>query len=190
MKQKQIEDYEVNSCTMFIQPVEYGSKTYSLIYEVEDEFLSPVKPLEIIKNSCDYFGANYESRKRGSRKIIGNKRKVPIMIESTNHLFFFPTISPNSKECIWISHEHVENYIRIGPHQTLITFQNKQSHHFQVPYSTIEHQMLKTSLLKTKILQRIEKNERKLFYFLNRTKLSHTSESSHKYDSDFYVKDK
>ncbi|MCM2533738.1 competence protein ComK [Neobacillus pocheonensis] len=88
MKVKQIEEYEVNSCTMFLEPVEYGSKIYTRIIEVDDEFLSPFKPIEIIRNSCDYFGCDYESRKKGTRLLTGIKRKIPIVIEPTNRLFF------------------------------------------------------------------------------------------------------
>lgn len=181
MKQRQIEEYEVNSCTMFLKPVEYGSKIYSQVYELEDDFLSPFKPLEIVKKSCDYFGVDYESRKRGTKQLIGYSRKIPIVIEPTNRIFFFPTTSPDRPECIWISHEHVENYRRIAPHQTLITFQNKQSHLFSVSFSTIEGQMLRTAFLKTKLLQRIEGHERKLSYIMHRPKPVKASESLHGY---------
>ncbi len=187
---QQIEEYEVNSCTMFLAPSEYGRKIYSKVVEVEDEFLSPFKPLDIIKRSCNYFGVDYESRKRGTRQLIGYSRKIPIAIEPTTHIFFFPTTSPNRPECIWISHEHVENYRRVGAHQTMITFQNKQSYTFPVSFSTIEGQMLRTSLLKTKLLQRIESNERKLFYLLHGPKPLKASEGSQDYAGEIYLKDK
>ncbi|CEG29605.1 competence protein ComK [Bacillus sp. B-jedd] len=63
MKQKQIEEYEINPCTMFIKPFVYGSKVYSQVYEMDEEFISPFKPLEIIKKSCEYFGSSYEGLK-------------------------------------------------------------------------------------------------------------------------------
>ncbi|ETI68682.1 competence protein ComK [Neobacillus vireti] len=188
MQEKVIEDYEVNSRTMFIVPVKYGSKVYSKIYEVEDVFLCPLSPLEIIKKSCNYFGVDYESRRKGSRNIIGNKRKLPIVIELTNQLIFFPTLSPYSKECIWIASEHVKDYQRIGPQEAIILFYNKQTHRFPVPCSTIEAQMLKTSLLKTELLKRIEHNEKRLNYILSRTKLPQALETTSQYESEFHVK--
>lgn len=164
LKQTQIEEYEINSCTMYVEPVVYGGKVYSRSVELEDEFLSPFKPLDIIKKSCIYFGVDYESRKRGTRQLIGYYRKLPIIIEPTNHIYFFPTVSPLIPECIWISFEHVESYRRVSAQKTMIIFRNKQSHIFSVPVSTIEGQMLRTSLLKTKLMQRIESNGRRLFY--------------------------
>lgn len=179
---KQIEEYEVNSCTMFLRPVNYGSKVFTRGFEVEDEFLSPLKPLDVIKRSCDYFGCDYESRKRGTRQLVGYNRKIPIAIEPANHIFFFPTTSPSRPECIWISHDHVEKYRRIAPQQTLITFQNKQTHILPVSFSTIEGQMLRTSLLKTKLMQRIENNGRKRFYFLHKPEPMKASEDFNDYD--------
>ncbi len=188
LQEKLIEDYEINPRTMFIIPVKYGSKTYSKIYEVDDVFLSPLSPLEIIKRSCNYFGVDYESRRKGSRNIIGNKRKLPIVVELFNHLLFFPTLSPCSKECIWIAYEQVKDYQRIGPLESLIIFYNKQSHRFPVPYSTIEAQMFKTSLLKTRLMQRIENNEKRLSYISSRTKMPQALETTLQYDSEFHVK--
>ncbi|WP_376767927.1 competence protein ComK [Neobacillus endophyticus] len=180
----QIEEYQINSCTMFIKPVEYGSKIFSQVVEVDVEYLSPLKPLDIVKRSCNYFGVDYESRKKGTRNLIGYNRKIPIAIEPANHIFFFPTTSPKSHECFWISHAHVEDYRRVGPHQTLITFQNKKSYLFPVSFGTIEGQMLRTSLLKTKLLQRMENDKRKLLYLSYGLKPSQASESSQEYHRD------
>lgn len=190
MKVKQIEEYEVNSCTMFLEPVEYGSKIYTRIIEVDDEFLSPFKPIEIIRNSCAYFGYDYESRKKGTRLLTGIKRKIPIVIEPTNRLFFFPTTSPSRQECIWIAHDHVENYHRADRQQTSITFQNKKTYHFPVSYCTIDGQMLRTGSFKIKLMQRIENNEKKWLYLLNRPKIMNASENSREYGRSFFLKDK
>jgi len=179
----EIQDYEINSCTMFLSPVEYGSKVYSQITEVEDEYVSPFKPLDIIRRSCTYFGVDYESRKKGTKQLIGYCRKLPIVIEPSNHIFFFPTTAPASPECIWISNEHIEKYRRMGPHQTLITFRNKSSHLFPVSSTTIETQILRTSLLKTKLMQRID-GSKKMIYLLHGPKELNTSESGKDYETE------
>jgi competence protein ComK len=65
----------------------------------------------------------------------------------------------------------------------MIIFRNKQSHIFPVPVSTIEGQMLRTSLLKTKLMQRIESNGRKIFNKANGPQLLNALESSLEYDA-------
>ncbi|MEH7108318.1 MULTISPECIES: competence protein ComK [Bacillaceae] len=177
---QQIKEYEVHSSTMYLAPMKYGSKIFTRIVETDSEFLAPFKPLEIIKRSCEYFGVDYESRKKGTRQLIGYNRKIPITIEPTNRLFFFPTSSPNHPDCIWFSHEHIEKFERIAPNQTFITFRNEQSFQFPVPISTIEGQMLRTSYLKTKLLQRIEGNK-KLLYVTNQQNLFKASEGALEY---------
>lgn len=190
MTQKQIEEYEVNPYTMFIKPVVYGSKVYSQIFELEDEFLSPFKPIEIIKKSCEYFSSSFEGRKNGTKQLIGITHKVPIAIDPSNYIYFFPTTSPNRSECIWISHEHVLNFERLAPDQTKVTFQNRKSFAIPISHSSFENQLLRTALLRTKLMQRIGQTERKSFYLLNRSKQVQTfSESSPEYLDDYFQKD-
>jgi competence protein ComK len=184
MKQTQIEEYEINSRTMFVEPVVYGGKIYSRAVELEDEFLSPFKPLDIIKKSCLYYGVDYESRKRGTRQLIGYSKKLSIIIEPTYHIYFFPTVSPQLAECIWIAFEHVECYQRVSAQKTMIIFRNKQSHIFPVSISTIEGQMLRTSFLKTKLMQRIESNRKKSFYRALEPQPVNALEGSLEYDAN------
>jgi competence protein ComK len=189
LKLKQIEEYEVNPFTMFIKPIAYGSKIYSEIFEVEDEFLSPFKPLDIIRKSCEYYGSDYEGRRNGTKQLVGYAHKIPIAIDPTNRIFFFPTTSPNRQECIWISHEHVKDYDRVNPQETLILFNNNQSFKFPVSCSSIISQLERTAYLRTKLMQRIEYNEKKSFYLLQRPKAMEASEDSFQYGK-LKVKDK
>jgi competence protein ComK len=181
LKLKQIEEYEVNPFTMVVKPIAYGSKIYSEIFEVEDEFLSPFKPLDIIKNSCEYYGSDYEGRRNGTKQLVGYAHKIPIAIDPTNRIFFFPTTSPSRQECIWISHEHVKDYDRINPQETLIHFNNNQSFTFPISGSTIISQLERTAYLRTKLMQRIEYNEKKSFYLLQRPKAMEASEDTYQY---------
>lgn len=189
LKLKQIEEYEVNPFTMFVKPIVYGSKIYSEIFEVEDKFLSPFKPLDIIRSSCEYYGSDYEGRRNGTKLLVGYAHKIPIAIDPTNRIFFFPTTSPNRQECIWISHEHVKDYDRINPQETLILFNNNQSFSFPVSCSSIISQLERTAYLRTKLMQRIEHNERKSFYLLQRPKTLEASEDSYEYGKQ-KIKDK
>ena len=64
MKKKEInEEYEINPLTAAIVPLQYGSKLFSQIHQLDQEFYSPLKPLELIKMSCRLFGSGYEGSK-------------------------------------------------------------------------------------------------------------------------------
>ncbi|WP_242637846.1 MULTISPECIES: competence protein ComK [Bacillaceae] len=185
MAQVKIGEYVVNSCTMYIKPAEYGNKIFSTIVEPEDEFLSPFKPLDLIKNSCAFYGVDYESRRKGTKLLIDYSRKLPIVIEPINNIYAFCTTSPEDPNCIWFFLEHIKDYRRASARQTLVIFRNDNSFTFPVSYSTFNTQMLRTSYLQTKLMQRVELNKKKLFYLLHGPQLSKASESG-----EFYLKDR
>ena len=123
-KQSLIENYEITPFTCFIKSIVYGSKIYSHVVETNDEFISPFKPKVIINQSCEYFGSSYEGRKGGTRRLIGVTHKAPIIIDQTNPIFFFPTTSPISDDCIWIAHHHVIDYKKKDSKLVQVYFRN------------------------------------------------------------------
>jgi competence protein ComK len=181
-KRTMIDEYEINPFTMMITPVAYGSKTYSRILELGGEFLSPFRPIEIIKKSCDYFGCSYEGRIDGTKRLIGITHKVPITIDPTNSIYFFPTISPLNSKCIWISHEHVLSHKRYKQNSTLVTFRNRESYAIPISCTSFENQLMRTALLRTKLMQRIEETERRSMYFYKDQWHFEASEEPEEYD--------
>ena len=68
MKLKQIEEYEINPFTMFIKPSVYGSKIYSEIFEVEDNFyphLNRLISLKTVVNIMDLIMKAEETEQSG-----------------------------------------------------------------------------------------------------------------------------
>jgi competence protein ComK len=183
MKERQIEEYLINPFTMYIEPEMYGCKVYSKIYELEGNYVSPFKPFDIIKKSCEYFASSYAGRKEGTKQLTGVTHKVPIAIDPTNFIYFFPTTSPARSECIWISHQHVIDFQRNTPRQTLAIFQNKQTAIIPISRSSFESQMQRTSSLRLKLMERIGQTETKAFYLMNRSNLIEASETMREYKS-------
>jgi competence protein ComK len=184
LTQNQNGDYIVNSCTMYIKPEEYGNRLFARIGEVEEEILSPLKPFSIIQKSCAYYGVDYEGRRKGTRLLIDYSRKLPIVIEPINNIYTFCTASPESPKCIWFFAEHIKDYRRISTRETLVIFRNNQSQIFPVSYSTFNTQMLRTSYLQMKLMQRVEFSKKKLAFLLHGPKTSKASESNELYSND------
>ncbi|RFU62142.1 competence protein ComK [Peribacillus glennii] len=159
-----IEEYEITPYTLMVMPTTYGSKIYSHIIELDDEYISPFRPIDIIKKSCHYFGTSYEGRKEGTRQLIGITHKAPIAINPTSSMFFFPTTSPMRPQCIWVSLEHIDSYSRIDLSHTSVTFKNNQQAELPISTSSFENQYMRTVFLKDKLIQRIEETDRKYFY--------------------------
>ncbi|MBT2684310.1 competence protein ComK [Bacillus sp. ISL-37] len=162
-----VEEYEINPFTMIIIPEEYGSRVYSRVIELEEEYLSPFRPIDIIKKSCKYFGSSYEGRKEGTKQLTGITHKTPIIVDPISSIYFMPTSSPTKPDCIWVSHEHVVFHKKVDAHSTQVTFRNKKSMILPVSHHSFENQLLRTSLLRTKFMQRMKETERKALYLLH-----------------------
>lgn len=137
-------DYEINEGTLAVVPLS-GDK--SKIYEDEMEYVVNSTPYEIIDYSCRYFGSSFEGRKEGTRSILHIEYKVPIVVESSNNLIFFPTSSPLSVDCSWISLKEIKNVEELGTGGTEITFINNKKIVFPVSKRMIDNQILRASRL-------------------------------------------
>lgn len=179
-----IEEYEINSSTMMILPITYGSKIYSQIWELEDEYLSPFKPFDIIKKSCIFFGSSYEGRKEATKHLTGITHKAPITIDSTNSIYFFPTTSANNAHCIWIAQEHIHLHRRIDSTQTQLVFKNKRAVSIPISHNSFNNQILRTALLKTTLSRRIENMNRKDWYLITGRRNFKASERATIYSGD------
>ncbi|WP_071393852.1 competence protein ComK [Bacillus tuaregi] len=181
VKTEIIEEYQISRSTLAILPMEYGSKLYSQIYDLEVDQFSPLKPLELIKKSCRSFCSSYEGRKEGSRQLIGFTHKIPITIDSTNMLYFFPTASPLSKRCAWVSHVHVLHYEKIDSATTLVYFRNKKTVIIPTSVYTFENQMLRTALLRTNLMQKKQSGGQERVSLSRYRLVSKASENSPEY---------
>jgi len=151
-----VDKYEINFSTMVLMPVTYGSKVFSKIYELDEEFISPFKPIEIIKESCEFFGSSFEGRKEGTRKLTGVTHKVPIAISPANLIYFFPTTSPENIYCIWIAYHHIFDYKKGEQNNTIVKFKNNQFLQIPISTSSFQNQLVRTVMLKSKLTQHID----------------------------------
>lgn len=123
---------------------------YSQIYE-EQPFICSLSPLEIIKDSCTYYGCSYRGKREGASLLMGFNQKVPIAIDDLQGIYFFPTHSPNNDHCIWISYHHVLDKKELGQNELVITFRNLQQLNVNVSLHSFNNQMLRSHALQTRL---------------------------------------
>ena len=105
-----LNNYEINNETLLIIPFDKGK---SKVYEIGANFIVNMSTLAIVKASCLYFGSSFEGRKEGTKHITGIDMKVPIVIEETRSIIFFPTSSCMHDDSIWISFNNLVRYNKI-----------------------------------------------------------------------------
>ncbi|MBQ2910218.1 MAG: competence protein ComK [Bacilli bacterium] len=136
--------YEISKGTLAIVPNEKDS---SLVYEDEERYIINDSPFKIMEDSCKYFGSTYNGRKDSAREILGAEYKVPIVVEDSENLVVFPTTSPYSDECVWISLKRVKGFEKIDACNTKIIFDNAKEIIVPCSYRSIENQVSRASRL-------------------------------------------
>lgn len=143
-------EYEINNDTLVIFQID---NKISKVLEKEVELIVNKNPIEIIDESCKFFGSSYSGRFEGTKRLIGKSYKSPIIIEESKEIIFFPTHSPRNKECNWINLKEIKK-IEKNENNSKIIFKNNKQFNLLISYSMLENQILRANLLKTIINSR------------------------------------
>lgn len=152
-----MKDYEINDETLAIVPDDIWN---SIVVEDNCNYEVERKPLEIIDYSCKYFGSSYPGRKEGSKDILNSSYKLPILVEDTRNLVFFPTTSPVDNDCSWISLKNIKEYRRLNNLQTEVEFKNGKIITVDISYNSFNNQVMRASRLESITRNRREKAEK------------------------------
>lgn len=136
--------YEISRGTLAIVP---NSEENSLVYEDDSRYIVNETPFKIMEESCKYFGSTYDGRKDSAKSILGAEYKVPIIVEENNNIIVFPTTSPSSADCVWISLGRIKYFEKIDSSNTKIVFDNNREIIVPCSYRTIENQVSRASRL-------------------------------------------
>ncbi len=139
-------NYEINEGTLAVMPDTNDSRK-SKILEDRKEYIIDSKPYEVMDYSCKYFGSSYEGRKEGTKAVLDINYKVPIIVENSMNLIFFPTNSPDSADCIWISLKNIKTIKEDDFNSTIIIFNNDIEITIPISKRTIENQIFRASRL-------------------------------------------
>lgn len=147
---EKLECYYINRGTCAIVPIE---NDMSEVFELDNSFIVKKTPIEIIDESCRYFGSSYKGRNEGSKRLLGMNYKLPVLIEEFNNLIFFPTSSPRFGHCIWISLNNIKNYVKVNTNSKLI-FNSDRELLIKNSYYSLENQIFRASMLDSIIRRR------------------------------------
>lgn len=141
---------------------EISSKTCALCFKDErtciliegDKKIIIEMPLnEYLNYNCNYYGSSFHGRVKGSQTTLGMKYKLPIIIEESKELIFFPTKSYKNKSCSWISLNNILGY-EADDFSTLVTFTTGIVYKFDISIESFENQVLRATRLLMKLKNR------------------------------------
>jgi len=142
--------YEINGDTLALI---YINENKTKVIETNNEFTINNNINQIMDYSCRYFGSSFLGRIEGSKHLIGMNYKLPIIIEETQELIFFPTASTKTKGCIWLSLSNIDKHYREGK-RSVIKFKNKKTLNINLTYGALQSQMSRATILLFKLKSR------------------------------------
>lgn len=144
-------NYIINLETLLIIP--YG-KGKSKIWEGDKTFIVNESSGNILKNSCLFFGCSIEGRRTAVKQILGVDMKVPIIVENTRNMIYFPTSNCVKRNSVWISYTNLLKYTKFNEFSTVVYFKNNEKVRVDSKYNLIDNQVIKCIKLENLINKR------------------------------------
>ena len=138
-------NYEINKETMAVIGIDdYSSK----VMENNNDYIIDNTSYEVMDRSCEYFGSNYSGRLKGSKNMLNDKYKLPIIVEESNNIIFFPLSDVENNKCIWISLNWFSKVeVDNDSKNSIIYFKNGRKICTETSKYSIENQVLRSSQL-------------------------------------------
>ena len=134
---------EINTKTCFLKGID--NSTCKIVNGIEEKTVK-MSLKKFLNYNCEYYGSSFEGRKQSSKRLLGMKYKLPIVIEESREMVFFPTTSSESNNCIWISLNNISSYEE-KDFSTVVTFNTGQIEKFDISMESFENQVLRASKL-------------------------------------------
>lgn len=136
-------NYEINTATLLIK--EENKKT-SLVSEIDNDYYVQKQTIDIIDESCKFFGSSYKGRVEGTKNMVKFNYKVPIIVEESKNLIFFPITSPRYNNTTWISLNNIEDYYK-KDNKTIIIFKGGKEVILDISFYSLENQIFRSTML-------------------------------------------
>lgn len=88
--------------------LKYDVSTKSTILVTESETLIPGKPETILERWANPFGLGLSGSQSAFKSTLAIRQKIPVLIDPFRQIYFFPTQSPQSPQCIWINASRIK----------------------------------------------------------------------------------
>ncbi|MCZ0703294.1 competence protein ComK [Natronobacillus azotifigens] len=164
--------YEITPTTIAVIAERVDDYWVSNVMEEDETERIQVKktPAKLVDFACKYFGSSLKGRQEGARMVCNIKSKVPISINPASGMYFFPTTSPTSARCSWISHTHVDSIRKLPNMGTEFIFKDGQTLTLDVSYGSMMNQLHRTAQFRYKLEKRLQflatnKNDRTEDFF-------------------------
>ena len=141
-----LENYIINESTVALI---YLKEQVTEIIEKYTTYTVKRNILEIIDESCKFYGSSFVGRCQSAKYLLGIRYKCPIIISEVKDIIIFPTTSFRKKECMWFSYNGINNYYINQNNLLQITLINGKELTTELSENVFTNQLFKASRLMT-----------------------------------------
>ena len=134
-----------------------GNSNGTMVIEKDRKFNVQMDCFKLLKKSCIWHGNSYNIQRQFVIDKFNFSIKTPIVMNGKDIIIFFPTCSPISKECIWVSYNNVDRYVKEEDY-TKIYFKGGKILNISASYSTIDNQITRCIKIEKFIREKVLRN--------------------------------
>ncbi len=132
--------YEINNNTLAVVGI---NDFKSMAIESDNNYIINDNSYQIMEDSCNYFGSTFKGRIDGTKKMMNINYKVPIIVEESNDIIFFPLSEIDNSNCVWISLKWFDRVVKENDN-TYIYFKNGEKISINVSKYVVENQFFRS----------------------------------------------
>lgn len=149
-------NYEINEETYAIISKDIGKTT---VIEKDNDYTIDNDAYKVMDESCKYYGSSYKGRLEAAKVLLDCSYKLPILVEESSVLIFFPIKSSLLDDCCWINLNSINSVEKIG-NKSQITFKNGKKMVFDISKLSLDNQIYRSTKLESIIFKRINAKKR------------------------------
>ena len=149
-------NYEINEETYAIISNNVGKTT---VIEKDNNYIVNNDAYKVMDESCKYYGSSYKGRLEAAKTLLNCSYKLPIIVEESSVLIFFPIKSSLLDDCCWINLNSIYNIEKVD-NKSQITFKNGKKMVFDISKLSLENQIYRSTKLESIIYKRINAKKR------------------------------
>ena len=150
-----LNEFIMNYETIMFFP-EYVENGYlhTRIFENHNIYQVAVSPTDLIDTNLKHYGSSLRGARDGASIILGGVSMTPIVVNGIRGIYWFPSKSPSSRDCVWLALHQIKRYEKFGGGKTLVTFYNESTFKLDVSYYSFDKRVKEAYKLKGKIEER------------------------------------
>ncbi|ARF15104.1 MULTISPECIES: competence protein ComK [Sporosarcina] len=105
-------------------------------------------PTEIVDLSMQFYGTSLRGGIDGGKALMGKIHMTPVMVNERLDMYFFPSNSPSSNECVWFSLSHILTFLPFDKKHTKVIFRDGNVFTVNCSYSVFQTRYQRACMLK------------------------------------------